>query len=641
MADRKNFSRYNMRCGILMHAAEGGVRISDLKLPDLDSRYLVLTGNDIPGTNTISFLGRSMPIIAKETLSYPGQIILALFAPDYESAELVMREISVTTEPLGETAEPQLPDSLEYGWGELAEEDEAKLRKIETSFTLRHIAKRSRRLYTVTAWMEGANMHIEAPTEWVELVKATVERATGYPKRNIIIHTLPYTAKHDEYLLDPALLAAVAATATIRTGLPSEIRTDGVFSRPGINVQRTVGVDEDGKPVTETAVMTVDQGAFAFAPEEYQRQAMAGLIPPYSLKRFRASVRIASSGSYPSAFCGSLGYSEALASTEYHISRIAAELGTTPYLYRGTVEKEKRKFTDYIPGFELEEVKKCADDAVARSSYNRKWSADTFQKEDFGLLGYLRGIGMASGAGISGFSTTLSKELRFSAMMTYTQKRNVTISTSALSHQGTIASWKKRIAERIIPGRPDDVMFLSYGPDTIDTGPDVLSRLVASFTPQLESAAKRLSILKDSEKLPVSLRFDAENTSYPCEFENSGYGAVVCEIKIERNTMLPVVTEIWGSFAFPSIMDRISLVNSIRRTMMLTVKENGMVIPLSFRLHLELRETGTDDTVSSVQQLARGLTLGALMNAVAQAIGSKAAELPVTDEDLELLYRGR
>ena len=67
----------------------------------------------------------------------------------------------------------------------------------------------------------------------------------------------------------------------------------------------------------------------------------------------------------------------------------------------------------------------------------------------------------------------------------------------------------------------------------------------------------------------------------------------------------------------------------------------GMVIPLSFRLHLELRETGTDDTVSSVQQLARGLTLGALMNAVAQAIGSKAAELPVTDEDLELLYRGR
>ncbi len=641
MADRKNFSRYNMRCGILMHAAEGGVRISDLKLPDLDSRYLVLTGNDIPGTNTISFLGRSMPIIAKETLSYPGQIILALFAPDYESAELVMREISVTTEPLGETAEPQLPDSLEYGWGELAEEDEAKLRKIETSFTLRHIAKRSRRLYTVTAWMEGANMHIEAPTEWVELVKATVERATGYPKRNIIIHTLPYTAKHDEYLLDPALLAAVAATATIRTGLPSEIRTDGVFSRPGINVQRTVGVDEDGKPVTETAVMTVDQGAFAFAPEEYQRQAMAGLIPPYSLKRFRASVRIAASGSYPSAFCGSLGYSEALASTEYHISRIAAELGTTPYLYRGTVEKEKRKFTDYIPGFELEEVKKCADDAVERSSYNRKWSADTFQKEDFGLLGYLRGIGMASGAGISGFSTTLSKELRFSAMMTYTQKRNVTINTSALSHQGTIASWKKRIAERIIPGRPDDVMFLSYGPDTIDTGPDVLSRLVASFTPQLESAAKRLSILKDSEKLPVSLRFDAENTSYPCEFENSGYGAVVCEIKIERNTMLPVVTEIWGSFAFPSIMDRISLVNSIRRTMMLTAEENGMVIPLSFRLHLELRETGTDDTVSSVQQLARGLTLGALMNAVAQAIGSKAAELLVTDEDLELLYRGR
>ena len=642
MADRKNFSRYNMRCGILLHAKKGNERISELKLPNLDSRYLVITGRDLPGNNTIQFFGRSMPLIAKETISFPEQVILALFAPDYESAELMMREIGLTTEALGEEAEEQdLPDTLEYGWGEMDENTDGKYRETETDFSLTRIARRNNKLFTVTAWMDGANMHIEAPTQWTDLIRDTVERATGYPKRNIIVHVLPYTSKHDEFLIAPAVFAAIAATATIKTGLPSEIRDEGFFSRPAVNVKRRVLLDEDSKPVFETAEMTVDQGAFAFLPEEYQRQAMAGLIPPYSLKRFRASVRIAASGSYPSAFCGSLGYSEALASTEYHISRIAAELGTTPYLYRGTVEKEKRKFTDYIPGFELEEVKKCADDAVERSSYNRKWSADTFQKEDFGLLGYLRGIGMASGAGISGFSTTLSKELRFSAMMTYTQKRNVTINTSALSHQGTIASWKKRIAERIIPGRPDDVRFLSYGPDTIDTGPDVLSRLVASFTPQLESAAKRLSILKDSEKLPVSLRFDAENTSYPCEFENSGYGAVVCEIKIERNTMLPVVTEIWGSFAFPSIMDRKSLVNSIRRTMMLTSEENGMVIHLSFRLHLELRETGTDDTVSSVQQLARGLTLGALMNAVAQAIGSKAAELPVTDEDLELLYRGR
>lgn len=640
MADSKNFSRYNMRCGLLLHASEGGVRISDLVLPPLDARYLVLTGSDIPGSNEISFLGRTMPIIAKETVSYPGQIVLALFAPDYESASLLMREISVKTEPIEDLAEPDLPDSLEYGWGE-APEDDGNLKEIDTEFRLRRIYQRNSRLYTVTAWMEGANMHIEAPTEWMELVRSTVERATGYPRRSIVMHALPYTAKHDEYLLDPAVLAAIAATATIRTGLPSEIRSDGVFSRPEIIVRRSISVDGDGKPIAERVQMTVDQGAFAFAPEEYQRQAMAGLIPPYPLKSYHASVRIASSPNHPAAFCGSLGYSEALASTEYHISRVASLLDRTPSLYRASIEKDKRKFTDYIPGFELDEVKKCLREADDASSYDRKWSADTFQKEDFGILGYLRGIGIASGAGISGFSTTLSKELGFSAMMTYTQKGNVTINTSALQHHGTISSWKKRIAERIIPGRPDDVMFLSYGPDTIDTGPDVLSRLVASFTPQLESAARRLSVLKDSEKAPVSLRFDAENTSYPCEFENSGYGSVVCGIRIDRSSMIPMAMEVWGSFAFPSIMDRISLINSIRRTILLTLRENGISIPLSFRMHISIRETGTDDTVSSVQQLARGLTLGALMNALAQAIGSRAAELPVSAGEIEKLYRER
>ncbi len=641
MADRKNFSRYNMKCGILLHAKEGSVRISDLKLPELDSRYLVLTGSDLPGNNSINFFGRSMPLIAKETISYPDQIVLALFAPDYESAALTMREISLTTEPLKETPEPAtLPDSLEYSWGEMDDNAEGRFKEVTTEFNLTRIARPNRKLYTVTAWLEGSNMHIEAPSQWVELIRDTVERATGYPKRNIIVHLLSYTAKHDEFLIEPAILAAIAATATIRTGLPSEIREECFFSRPTVSVKRRVLLDEDMKPQFESAEMSVDQGAFAFLPEEYQRQAMTGLIPPYPLKGFRGSVKIISSPSQPAAFCGSLGYSEALASTEYHISRLAENAGMTPSLYRQMIEKEKRKFTDYIPGFDLTSQKKCMDKVALSSSFDRKWSANTFQKEDFGLLGYLKGIGIASGAGIAGFSTTLSKETGFSAMMTFTQKHNVTINTSALTHRSTMKIWKKRISERIIPDRSEGVMFLDPSPDTIDTGPDVLSRIVASFTLQLESAAKRLSVLKDTEKPPVYLQFDAENTYYPCEFENSGSGAVVCEVMIDKTTMVPRVKGIWASFAFPTVMDRISLENSIRRTIMMTLQENGMSIPLSFRIHVDITEEGTDDTISSVQQLARGLTLGALYNALHQAAGGKADKLPISDAEINEAFTG-
>ena len=638
MAERKNFSRYNMRCGILLRAEEGNRRITGLSIPELDSRYLALTGNDIPN-GIFSFLSGSMPIIAKENISCPGQIVLALFAPDYESASLMMRNVKLETEE-AEEAEITLPDSLEYRWGETQEEEEEKEnsnRKISSSFTLEHIWRYTRRVYTVTAWMEGANMHIEAPCEWVELVRTTVEKATGYPKRNIIIHVMPYTARHDEFLIEPAIIAAIAAIAAIRTGLPTEIRSTGIYSRPEIKVERTTEVDEDGKPLYENVQMTVNQGAFLFASEEYQRQAMTGLLPPYTLKAFRGSVKVISSPEYPAAFCGSLGYSEALASTEFHVSRLSEKTGITPALYRLTIEKEKRKFTDYIPGYDLGETKKCIEKAANAASYDRKWAANSFQREEFGLLGYLRGIGIASGVGIAGFSTTLSKELGFSLMMTFTQKHNITVNTSALNHPGTIKIWKERIAEKIIPGRPEGVMFLEAGPDTIDTGPDVLSRLVASLTPQLESAAKRLSVLKDTEKLPVSIKFDAENTYYPCEFENSGSGAVVCEIIIEKGSMIPQARSVWGSFSFPTIMDEVSLRNSIRRTIMMTIVENGIQLPSDFAIHLDISATGTEGTVASVQQIARGLTLGALMNALSQAIGEKAV-LPISADRINGMF---
>ncbi len=639
MADRKNFSRYNMRCGILLHAEKGMARISELRLPDLDSRYLAITGSDLPAGNSFSFMGRTMPIIAKETISYPGQIVLALFAPDYESAELMMRQVHLSTEDIAqEEFDAELPDSLEYSWGEMDDNSEGRYREVSTEFSLTRIARGNRRLYTATAWMEGSNMHIEVPTQWTELIKESVERATGYPRRSIIVHLLPFTAKHDEFLLEPALLAAIAAAATIRSGVPCEIREETFFSRPTVDVRRKVLLDDESKPVYESAEMIVDQGAYAFVPEEYQRQAMTGLIPPYPLKGFRGTVRIAHSPSRPASFCGSLGYSEALASTEYHISRLAEIAGTTPNLYREAVEKEKRKFTDYIPGFDLDSQKECLKSVTKAASYDRKWSANTFQKSEFGLLGYLKGIGIASGAGIAGFSTTLSKEAGFSAMMTFTQKRNVTVNTSALSHQSTMKIWKKRIAERLVPDRPEGVMFLEPGPDTLDTGPDTLSRIVSSFTLQLESAAKKLAVLKDTEKLPVSLRFDAENTYYPCEFENSGYGAVACEIMIDKASMIPSVVGVWASFLFPSVLDRVSLENSIRRTIMMTLQENGMHIPLSFHIHIEISEEGTDDTISSVHQIARGLTLGALADALHQAAGDKAASLPISAEEINTAF---
>ena len=641
MADRKNFSRYNMRCGILLHAREGESRIVKIEAPEMDSRFLMLTGSDMPGDNTLTLFSDTRPIITDSVISYPGQPVLALFAPDYESALLMSKEIKIETEPVSEGKEISLPYPLEYMWGEFnPEEDEegSKYRKIETEFSLEHRAQPERRLYTVTAWIDGASLHIEAPTEWIELVRTTVQKVTGYPKRNIIIHTIPYTSKNGEFLIDPASLAAIAATATLRTGLPSEIREEAMDAHPGVIVRRETWIDEDGKPVSEKAELTVDQGAFPIIPEEYQRQAMAGLIPPYPLKSFHGSVSVTASSKYPAAFTVSFGYSEALAATEYHISRLAEKTELTPYLYRESIEKEKRKFTDYLPSFDMADQKRAAEAVAIKSSYNRKWATNTFQHRDFGLLGYIKGIGFASGTGIAGFSTTFSKSSGFSAAITFTQKHNVVVSTSADNHPGTIRRWKKSISDRLTPGNPEKVAFSpSFNNETVDTGPDVLSRIVASFSSQLDSAAKKLAVLKDEEPLPVSLRFDAENTSFPCEFENSGSGAVAIEVMIRKCDMKPIVTSLWAAFSFPTILDEPSLKNSLKRTIMTTIHEFGGMVEEDFKLYIEISASGSG-LLSSPQELARGLAIGALSDAFMQAGGKAAATLPVSSEKIEEIF---
>lgn len=650
MADRKNFSRFNMRCGILLRAPYAGARIKSLSLPEPDPRFIILTGKDFQGDNSVDFFGLPFPLLAEDTVLYRGQPVAAVFAPDYESAILKRREVRIEYETDGKAVPDSsyLPPSLTYGWGEYTPEEDDKAKTVTSEFKIDSMAKDLRHDYTVTAWLDGANLHIEAPTQWPHFLRASVEKLTGYPKKNLILHNLPYVAKHDEYLIMPSVLAAIASNAAVRTGLPTELRDITVLARPGIEVKRSTVVDSEGKPLSETVAMTVDEGAYAFVAAEYQRQAMTGLVPSYPLKAFRASVSVKVSNNYPAAFSASLGYGEALASTEYHLTRLAENAGSIPSHYRKAVFKDKRKFTDYLPGFELAAELDAEESAVERSSFNRKWASNNFQRQDFGLFGFIKGIGIASGTGISGFSTTFAKELNstqlfashtgFKAMLTYTQRRNVTVSTSALSHKRTIQEWRRMIAGKLDLNRPESIMFLEMNQDTPDAGPDVLSRLVSSFSPQLEAASKKLQTLKDTNQPPVTVMFPAEDSTYPCEFENAGYGTVIIEVVISKYDLRPIANKVWSSFSFSRMLNETRLRSYIKRTILAALEENGVLLSPDFDMDLVVTETGSDGTIASVGELARGLVMAALSNALHQAGGKAAAALPTSAVKLQEVY---
>lgn len=646
MAEAKKFERHNLRCGLVLKSTEADVRLLGFDMPQLDNRYQVLTGKDLTEGNSLTFFGGTMPILAEDIISFEGQPILALFGPDYESVELLMTKIKPITEPLGTKPDIDSPYTpLEFTWGldERPEEDVLpKMRKIETNFRFEHSVYFSALRYYVTVWQEGKNIHVQSPMQWPDLVRSTVAKATGWNRKNITLHERPHSSKHDEYLIMPAVHAALAAIIAIRTGIPVEIRTVGESARAGIDVHRVTYANDEGKPIYDAVEMNVDQGAYPFAFEEFQRQAMTGLLPYYAVKSFKARINIHKSTNYPASFCGSLGYAEALAATEYHTSRLSDLISMTPAQMKGNIEKEKTRFTDFAPSYNIEAHRnntlKIADDSI----FNRKWTSNTFQRGDFGLVGFLRGIGFATGSSIAGFSTTMAKECGFMAQITYTQNQNVTLNSSALCGNVDAKYWKNLIEAKFPKdNKPANVIFLEQTPETLDSGPDVLSRLTCRFTPQLAAAAKYLHTLRNADKQPNSMRFETENTLSPCEFEYSGYGAMVTEIKVSRMDYLPVVKKIWAYFSLSVVLQEKDVKEKAKRAILNVLSECGAVISDDFELHLSFHtQPDGAETISSLPAISSALTMASFANALYQVAGEEAAILPTSAKKLHEAIRG-
>ena len=637
MADRKIFSRYNMRCGLIMRAEKACTRIA-IECPKLDQRFMLLTEDDFQENNAVEIFSERIPLLRSRDIQYKGQIILALFGPDYESVAIAMSQIRIKEEDASPEDSRSGIEPLVYEWGLENEEELSRLRIAESDFEARPMIFNSHSQYKASAWLDQGELHIETPTQWPECVRKAVISATGF-QGSVIVHPVQYTVRRDEYLLNPVFLSALAAVSTIRTEMPTEVKDDVFSARAGFRVHRKTYLNEEGKPVAEESDMVIDQGAYPIAAEEMQRQAMVGTIPPYALKRFSSRISIERSSFFPASFFGSLGFSEALASTAFHATALAESTDSTPLAFYENNLKEKRRFTDYIPAYDLEEEKSLIQEIGEESTFSRKWVANTFQRGEFMPLGYIRGLGMASGAGISGFSTTEANRMGFEASITLTQKQNVTINTSAVYHNSTMKYWKNVIGSRVCPDKPDFMILLEQNIGVIDSGPDVLSRFIAGFSSQLESAAKQISKAKENGKLPITYRFPAEDTCFPCEFKNSGFGAVSCSIVINEIDMIPSVDRVYASFSFSQILDIASLRNSLRRVILATIEENGFSVSEGFFISIGIKTNTSSDSIASIAELARGLTEGALANALRQALGNEAASLPTSAERLNRIAK--
>ncbi len=675
MADKTNVPRLNMRYGLICTSPDAGKKIADIRIPASDQKYFILRPDMLQGVNEMDFSGSRMPVMADGVIMYPEMPVLAVVAPDYESAALALRDIKIVT---GEkTEESKELSESDYGWGNIDEfrsgrretvkkerekeereessgeeneEEKAEgeneeqediivheYRKIESSFSMKAIEYRSYNFFTASCWAEGSRLHVMVPSQYPNLVRDTVASVTGYSRKAITVHTSAFSDISDEYLIYPAIVASIAASASISLKCPVEIKSRAYNRRGEIRTKRITYLNEEMKIVAEEVTHTVDIGAYPMLEEELKRETMAGIIPLYALQAFKATVRLEKSFSFPSFMFSSMGYSEAIASSEYHSSSLARAFGMSPADFRQSTLKDKRKFTDYLPASPLSDIKSLLATVASKSSFNRRWSANDLIRSSSLFLGYTRGIGISAAVGISGFSRTFSSEHDYKAKLTYTQKGSVVVETSAYVKAPALSFWKKIVKQELGIISDDSIIFQISDFSTMDSGPKVLSRFISSFSNQLQANARKLKELMEREKPPVSITFDVENRYAPSEFDESSYGAMAIEVFIPDSSYTPYVREVWASYSVGLIANADFLTASVKRLILRTLTENGMSIRKDTRINITFSR-GSLNGVSSVAPLTKGLVIGSLESALEQAVGKKVS-LPVKAEEILMLRK--
>ena len=632
--NRQNIS--SIFFGTLITSNVDRARISRIELPELDNRFTTISAGDLFGDNVFTLFSDTMPILAKGEVLYKGQPILAIFGPDYESVNLAARETVIEYEEL--KSESTLFDNIKDEeetllWGDKEELDLSSLTQVESTYQSNYTLTNNDTLVKVSAWFENETLHISVPTQWTKVLKDNVISSISNQADNVIIHPIPYAADEDEFLIIPILLSCIVANAAVKLKANVEIRANIWAATPSVTIKHTTFLTEEGKPVGEEVSYIADEGAFLFEAGEFKRQALTGLIPSYPVGYFRASVKIVHSNNPPAIFFGNMGFCDALASTELQMTKICSTIGITPTAWKKGFEGSKRKFTDYLPSLDLTPQIRLAEKIINDSNFSRKWSSYESQRGSMSLIPFTRGIGIATGFGISGFSTTFAKKTDYKAQLVCNLNNRVELYTS-LPIKGNV----NEIIKKLINDEPyfqeSDVRIFDYSTSAIDSGPDVLSRSLGQLTKQLIPALRKLSMKAKRGQLPVSVNVDIDDKLNPCEFESCGTVGVIIETKVDNITFCPIVQEVWINARLGTIYDPKEVKSRIANSAIEALKSSGAILSIDpvkpFKFNISLESDNTYN-IASIPAAVAGCVKAAFGSSVIQCVPRlKNVTLPIS-----------
>ena len=633
--------------GRLVTATVSSGKIADISMPSENQfrHMLVLSAADFNGNGSVHIMGDELPIFARDEVMYKGQPVLAVFGYDSEDVELFCKEVKVSYQIRPESEDYDVKEyEAPFIWtfGNPDEYFTPKAKTYKSSFEISPYSCSMLGDQKIFVVEKDGKLNVRMASQWPIHVRKTVAQITGKPLEDIIVHPQPYYAPYDQLIIMPSLLACIAAMAAEQTGELVQLSAQMVSWQPRIRIEHETAYLPDGTLLADKANCTVDLGAYPFFTTEVCHNILAGLISAYPMKAADVCIQITRSSTPPANFFGDLGFSMALAGTENHFSLLAASLGMQPGVWRLNMVK------DIGPaGFPLSEsVKHNRDfeklgtslkEVLEESWYSRKYAANTQarlqSKKIDPTTNYSRGIGIACGEGVMGFSQQFNASANYSLCVTMNQDQTITINTGIHADRSMIGIWKETVQQFFdIPA--EDISFLDVNdPEILDIGPSTLSRKMGIVSSLLLKACSELARKRRFSRLPISVTADYEAELMDPFYYSSCIGTVAIDLHVDTVMLTPVIDNIWVNMHLGHVFDMDRLLNKARHTITTVLSDICPRSSEKCNIDIKVKQDGSF-TSSSVTAGLRGLTTAALVSALSQALGQQIQWVPVTSDDI-------
>lgn len=633
--------------GRLITSTVSSGKIEDISMPGEGQfkHMLVLSAADFEKTPALDVMNDKFPFFASDEINYKGQPVLAVFGYDTEDLELFCKDLKISyqiKQDSEDRAEEQYGEPFIWSSGNTDEYFTPDAKTFESQFEIYPFSNTMLGDQKIYAVKKDGQYHIRIASQWPFHVRQSVAKVMGCPLEDVILYPQPYYAPYDQLVITPSVLACIAAMAAEQSGELVRLSSSMVSWQPRISIKHETALSQDGAPLADRAECTINIGAFPLFTSEICHNLLAGLVPVYPIKAADVTIKIIRSSSPPANFFGDLGFSMALAGTEIHFSQLASSLGLQPGVWKlnnvKDIDKKTVRISERVKqSSDLQRLESSLKAIVDESWYSRKYAANT-QKRILAMkmnpiVNYSRGIGIAAGEGVMGFSQQFNASANYTLSVTMDENQKLIVNTGMHTDRSMTAIWKDVIRQFIdIP--MEDIEFLDINDsEIVDMGPSTLSRKVGIVSSLLLKACSELSRKLSFSSLPLTV-----TSNYEAEFTDPFYfssciGAVAIDLHIDTVMLSPIIDNIWVNFHLGHVFDKNRLLSKARHTITTVLSDICPRSSAKCNIDIHIDQDGMF-TASSLTAGLRGLTTAALVGALSQALGHQIYKIPVTNEDI-------